>query len=186
MKGGDVDFPWDAKTLLSVTRIDDSETPLNIRAVSLQRQIFYRMDAVIAGDEPLEWPIAPYIYRRNIRPHQLGVYGWSGEEYDKVFSPVIVAQKDSSIFQKHSIVLKIRTVLDLTHFRWHLNRSTGAICTSDAAIDEFRSFEGEMTAGSIIEIEIPNVNENAGTFCLEIQYRPENKRWQSEILKIRF
>ena len=183
--GGEVKFTWDEKTLLAVSRIDKSEFPINIRAVSLQRNVFYRMDAVLAGDDSLDWPIAPYIYHRNIKPDQLGVYGWSGEEYDKVSSPVIVKQKDGTVSHEQILILKICTVLDLTHFRWNLMHLSGPICGTDAAIDQFQTFEGDMTAGSIIEINFPDMDEDEGTFCLEIQYRPENKRWRSEILKIR-
>ncbi len=183
--GGDVEFAWDEKTLLIVSRIDKLQLPMNIRAVSLQRNVFYQMDTVLDRNKLLDWPIGPYIYRRNIRPEQLGVYGWSGEEYDKAFSPVIVRQKDINVPNEQSIILKIRTVLDLTHFRWNLYHSSKSICGTESAIDQFQFFEGDMTAGSIIEIKIPNLSENLRSLCLEIQYRPENRRWQSEIFKIR-
>jgi hypothetical protein len=43
-----------------------------------------------------------------------------------------------------------------------------------------------MNAGAIIAVELPMPHSTAQERCLEIQFRPDGKRWQSEILKIRY
>jgi hypothetical protein len=184
IRGGDIEFRWDKKTELLVFRIDSLQSPLNIRAVSLQHNVFYQMDALLSGNNrSLNWPIEPYIYSRNIKPGELGIYGWSGREDDKIFSPVSVIEKGNNTNKEKVIVLKIRTVLDLTNFRWSLVRANNTVC--DSAARTFQVFEGSMNAGDIIEIKISQFTETMRSLCLEIQYRPENSRWQSEIIKIK-
>jgi hypothetical protein len=144
------------------------------------------MDSVIDINNSLNWPIGPYVYRRNIGPDQLGIYGWTGEEYDKVFSPVLVRQTDSHSAIENFGVLKIRTVLDLTHFRWSMFPPDESICHFEPELAKFQMFDGDMTAGSVIEIEVPYREERSQFRCLELQYRPDNRRWKSEILRLGF
>ncbi|MEO5891146.1 MAG: hypothetical protein ABIQ31_12875 [Ferruginibacter sp.] len=181
--GGNIEFTWNEKTELMISGIDSAASPLHVRAVSLPHNVFYQMDALLDKSKSLNWAVGPYVFRRGIKPGQLGMYGWAGEEDNKIFSPVSVSEKGITTTNKSDIILKIRTVLDLSNFRWNLSRTIGMTC--DSVINPFQNFAGDMTAGSIIEIKIPRPAKNISVFCLEIQYRPENKRWQSEILKIK-
>jgi hypothetical protein len=183
IKGGNVQFVWNEKAELVVHRADNLQSSIHIRAVSLPTNTFYQMDALLDKNHSLEWPVKPYIYPRGIKPDQLGVYGWSGNEDEKIFSPVSVIEKGSTAPNNQTVVMKIRTVLDLSNFRWNLARANGPMC--EPAVGTFQVFEGDMTAGTIIEIKIPQLAATEISLCLEIQYRPENKRWQSEILKIK-
>ena len=183
--GSRIEFSWAEDTQLIVTPVKATSEPLHVRAVSLQRNVFYRMDAVLEPGAALSWPIRPFVFPREIRPDQLGVYGWAGDEYDKTFLPVRVREENSNDQLPGSLRLKIRTVLDLTHFRWALVEPANDVCHAQPGVDAFRYYEGDMNAGAIIDLEIPGVIANTGDSCLEIQYRPNNQRWMAEKIKIR-
>ena len=176
---------WNENTRVTLTPIENQILPVHLRAVSLQRNLFYRMDAVLDGTKSLDWPIAHYLFPRNILPGQIGIYGWTGQEYDKVFTPVMVKVQGENSSDDRTPKLKVRTILDLTHFRWTLINSKGSVCHSSSEINTFQFFQGDMSAGKIIAIEIPDSSGNETPDCMEIQYRPNNKRWISEIIKIR-
>lgn len=180
-----IEFTWAEDTQLTVAPVKATSGPLHVRAVSLQRNVFYRMDAVLEPAAALIWPIRPFVFPREIRPDQLGVYGWTGDEYDKTFVPVSVRDENSNDRPPGSLTLKIRTVLDLTHFRWALVEPANDVCHARPGVDAFRYYEGGMSAGAIIDLEIPGAIANTGDACLEIQYRPNNQRWMAEKIKIR-
>lgn len=180
-----LDFTWHEGTTLVVRPVTVVERPLNLRAVSLRRQVFYRMDAVVDRNEFLSWPISPYLYQRNIRPNQIGVYGWAGNEHDKIFFPVVVTQKGIAPPLASTLILKFQTILELTHFRWTLIDSGRPLCQSRPGVDSFVHYRGDMRAGDVIPIELP-IAHAATDRCLEIQYRPNDRRWQSETLKVRY
>jgi hypothetical protein len=183
---GDLSFTWRETTRLTVTPLKTFDAALNIRAVSLEPNVFYRMDAVIPGTGSLNWPISPYLYRRPIRPAQLGVYGWTGSEDDKIFVPTVLREQDNAHPVVSMLTLKIRTVLPLTHFRWALVNPRRGVCHSQPGVDTFLYLPGPMGAGTIIPVDLPLPQSPAQERCLEIQYRPDGRRWESEILKIRY
>jgi hypothetical protein len=51
--------------------------PVHVRAVSLRRPIYYRMDAVRVGDSgQYAWPFADVVARLNLKREELGLVGW--------------------------------------------------------------------------------------------------------------
>jgi hypothetical protein len=51
--------------------------PVHVRAVSLRRPIYYRMDAVrVGGSSHYAWPIADVVARLNLKRDELGMLGW--------------------------------------------------------------------------------------------------------------
>jgi hypothetical protein len=179
-------FTWNEGTILRVTSVTPADHPLNLRAVSLRPNVFYRMDAVVHGNASLSWPISPYLYQRNIRPNQIGVYGWVGDEREKTFWPVVVTEEGTGRPVPSTLTLKLQTVLDLTHFRWTLLDAARAGCGSRPGVDTFVYYRGDMGAGDVISLGLPPAHSAATERCLEIQYRPSDRRWLSETLKIRY
>jgi hypothetical protein len=181
---GSIEFTWNLNTELIIEANKDLKYPLNVRAVALQPETLYRMDAVLDTDKTFMWPIGPYIYIRNIRPAQLGVYGWSGNEDDKTFSPINITEKGKAKIGNKVIVLKIRTLLDLVNFRWSF-APTNSYCGLGLGGTPSPPYKGDMSAGSIIEIQIPQSSEHKKLYCLEIRYQIENQPFQSQLIRIR-
>ncbi|MEP7169877.1 MAG: hypothetical protein ABI855_10955 [Bacteroidota bacterium] len=172
---GNIEFSWQLNTKLTVKRADSLKSLLNIRAVSIESNVHYRMDATLSGNESFEWPIYPYIYQRNILPKLLGVYGWTGDEYDKIFSPLIVVEKDKSI-HNDTIVLKIRTISNLNQLSYRFIPCVSKTDSKDL---------GNKSANSVIEIKIPPSSKKEGLLNLEIEFIKDDE-WGSDIFKIWF
>ena len=181
-----LDFTWDRGTSLKVTAARPADHRLNLRAVSLRPDVFYRMDAAMHGSASLSWPISPYLYQRNIRPDQIGVYGWIGDERDKTFLPVVVAEEGGGRPDTSTLTIKLQTVLELTHFRWTLLDAARAVCQSRPGVDTFVDYRADMRANAIISLGLPAPQSVAAERCLEIQYRPSDRRWMSETFKLRY
>jgi hypothetical protein len=67
--------------------------PMHLRAVSLRRPIYYRMDTVRPEDsERFEWPTTDVVARLNLRRDELGMVGWVeqtiGERTSHVYVPL--------------------------------------------------------------------------------------------------
>jgi hypothetical protein len=67
--------------------------PVHVRAVSLRRPIYYRMDAVRAGDSgQYSWPLADVVARLNLKREELAMLGWMeqtvGERPCQVYVPL--------------------------------------------------------------------------------------------------
>jgi hypothetical protein len=67
--------------------------PMHLRAVSLRRPIYYRMDAVRPEDaERFEWPTTDVVARLNLSRDELGMVGWVeqtiGERTSHVYVPL--------------------------------------------------------------------------------------------------
>jgi hypothetical protein len=67
--------------------------PMHLRAVSLRRPIYYRMDAVRPEDaERFEWPTTDVVARLNLTRDELGLVGWVeqtvGERTSHVYVPL--------------------------------------------------------------------------------------------------
>ena len=178
------DVSWDQDTRLLVASADRSGPEANIRAVTLPRDVFYQMDATLEVGGVLEWPIAPFLLPRGVGPEQLGIYGWTGSEEEKTFVPVNVGALGPNEPSDQAVELMLRSEVNLTHFRWSLLQSTPPSCQATPGLDVFESVDSDLGAGSIISITLPQSGP-AQTRCLEIQYRPENRRWKSHMIRIR-
>jgi hypothetical protein len=179
-------FTWNQGTVLRVIPVTPADHPFNLRAVSLRPNVFYRMDAVVPGHESLSWPISPYLYQRNLKPDQIGVYGWVGDEREKTFLPVVVTEEGTGRSATSTTILKLQTVLGLTHFRWTLIDAAGAVCRSQPKVDTFVYYQGNMRSEAVISLGLPRAQAAATERCLEIQYRPSDRPWLSETLRIRY
>ena len=62
--------------------------PVRVRAVALPLKAYYRMDGVLDARSRLLWPIAEVVGPAGLDSEHIGIFGWIGEETDKVYVPV--------------------------------------------------------------------------------------------------
>ena len=185
---GNIKYNWSEETVLNVSIVKKVSEPANIRGVSLPRNIHYQMDGFINPEEKnsLRWPIYPFIYNKNkgLTYDKLGVYGWTGSEENKIFIPVSLTEEGDTI-DSDTILIKFRPTSNLTHFRWIFFESDiNNSCRTDKPITNKMDYEGDMHAGSIIEIALPGSQEFTGQKCMEINYRSRDKSWKSELINL--
>ena len=183
LTNGPIRFSLTDSTMLSISLSKKIEMPVNIRAVSLPRNVHYRLDASLNNETELKWSKSPYLVDRNLDESKVGVYGWIGSEDDKTFIPVTLKEVGTTI-NVDSLIIKFRPISDLTHFRWRLydvddeNR-----CMMDMPLTKQNDYSGEMNAGNIIEITVPTHIIGQKKICMEVKYRPQKKGWYSNKLK---
>lgn len=185
---GRISYTWDKNTFLHASLPEGISEVVNIRGVSLPRNINYRMDTYINPGIKNEysWPVDPFIYNdsNGITHDKLGIYGWNGNKDDKTFIPVILVE-NGKLPDSDSIILKFRPTAGLSHFRYTFFESDAQnSCRTDIPITEKKEYKGDMFAGSIIEIVLPNTKMYKGRKCLEIRYRVKNEKWDVIYLNI--
>lgn len=62
--------------------------PVRVRAVALPLKAYYRMDGVLDEHSSLAWPIGEVVGPAGLDSGQIGLFGWIGDETDKIFVPV--------------------------------------------------------------------------------------------------
>lgn len=67
---------------------------VRVRAVALPLKTYYRMDAVMSAQGPLMWPVNDVLGPAGLVPEQIGVFGWVGDEINKVFVPLRLLAAD--------------------------------------------------------------------------------------------
>ena len=70
--------------------------PVKVRAVALPLKTYYRMDAVIPESGALVWPVDEVLGPARFSAEQIGVFGWIGDEADRVLVPLRVLAADDA------------------------------------------------------------------------------------------
>lgn len=136
-----------------------------IRASAIALNTYYRMDAAIQKNKTLTWDIKDVLLDLHIPSNLLGVYGWSGTEKSKRYSPV---KPLSSLYDKtdkklHLIIRPSSKVLEVKYryFRQGDN------------IPAYQNAAGSGKAGGPILIVLP---ENlSGAYQVDVAALLESK-----------
>jgi hypothetical protein len=67
---------------------------VKVRAVALPLKTYYRMDAVMPERGALVWPVDEVLGPARFSAEQIGVFGWVGDEADKLLVPLWVLAAD--------------------------------------------------------------------------------------------
>ncbi|MEO1336797.1 MAG: hypothetical protein AAFV29_14215, partial [Myxococcota bacterium] len=94
---------------------------VSVRAMSLRARTYYRMDATIAPDDRLAWPIKDILRRARLRPSVLGAYGFERKDRKTLYLPLRIHQpgreRDLDVEDKVSVAVRTGTALQTVKWR---------------------------------------------------------------------
>jgi len=165
---------WQRNTVLKVSAGASISEAVNVRAVPLSQQPFYRMDGVLQSGASLDWPVGDVLFPSNLKPNNVGVYGWIGSENDKIFIPIRVYKKGvSPVPTPNTLVVRAGTDVDGLIWRWAPMR--------DGQCGEYKTPQtmGQRNANDPIRITLDSVS--SPSFCVDIQ---ANKKGEIRRLRL--
>jgi hypothetical protein len=153
--------------------------PVKVRAVALPLKTYYRMDAVMPERGPLIWPVKDVLGPAGFATEQIGVFGWVGDEVDKLFVPLWVLPADhvpvgdgeQSGVQTASPELLVRLANDAETVLWRYQENEK---TSEWAIVG----GGTVSAGRTVRLLLPP--GPAGQLQIDVvAKRPDSDDWST-------
>jgi hypothetical protein len=158
--------------------------PVRVRAVALPLKTYYRMDAVLPADGPLIWPVRDVLGPAGLAAEQIGVFGWSGSEIDKVFVPVRLraadqrapAASDPGAERAPSPQLLVRLANDAEKVLWRYKEA-------ETTSDWMAAAQGEVAAGRTVGLSLPPGPATRLQIDV-IAKRPDNDEWSSLRLEV--
>jgi hypothetical protein len=134
-----------------------------IRASAIPLNTYYRMDAALEKNTIFKWMVKDVLFNLNIPSNSLGIYGWKGNEKEKIFVPVKPVSSSYKPDKKYYLV--IRTSANVLEVKYRY--------TSGANLSSYESVDGKSRAGQPIVIVLPE-NFN-GAYTIEVAAMLESK-----------
>jgi len=134
-----------------------------IRASALPLNTYYRMDAVLEKNAVFKWMVKDVLFNLNIPSNSLGVYGWKGNEREKIFVPVKPVSSSYKPDKKYYLI--IRTSANVLEVKYRY--------VENANFSSYESVGAKARAGQPIVIVLP---ENfKGDYTIEVAAMLESK-----------
>jgi hypothetical protein len=157
--------------------------PVRVRAVALPLKTYYRMDAVLPDEGPLIWPVRDVLGPAGLAAEQIGVFGWSGSEIDKVFVPVRLVAADDLAPEAEpggqrppAPELLVRLANDAEKVLWRYKEAQKTSEWMAAA-------QGEVAAGRTVGLALPPGPATRLQIDV-IAKRPDDDEWSSLRLEV--
>ncbi|MCK4761289.1 MAG: hypothetical protein KAW12_03755 [Candidatus Aminicenantes bacterium] len=162
---GDFFFETKEDEILELTSPVVNDRPIYIRAVGVKLKVYYRMDGNLDAGQTFTWPLGDVVFLRKLSSKDICVFGWIGNEMDKIYIPLIVASKLAPVTNDGKIRLYLRTTVDVKNVLWRAARTYGSLRETsweDAPESSYR-------AGKLIKIILPA--KGTEELCVEVAAR---------------
>lgn len=162
---GDFNFETKKDEILEVSSRVVGRRPIYIRAVGVPLKLYYRMDAFLDAGQTLTWPMGEVVFLRKLSSKDICVFGWTGDEIEKIYIPVTAASKLAPAKNDGKIRLFLRTSVDVNNVKWRAAGTCGSLgqtAWKDAPKSSYR-------AGKPIRIILPA--KGVEQLCIEVAAR---------------
>jgi hypothetical protein len=164
---GKFKFKLDSNEMITVSPIVNNKT-VNIRAVAIPLRTYYRMDAQLDPKTNLKWPVADVLYPKKLKDNKIGVFGWIGDQREKVYVPLKVT---SSMLHddnnNRDIYVYLRASVDVINMSWRIaDLSSDNFCSK--AGKWIKSKRGKYNEGTKILCKI-TADDVKGSVCIQVK-----------------
>ena len=148
-----------------------------VRARSLPLRTYYRMDALLASEAALKWPLSDVVLPSKLASRQLGITGRVELSGMPLWIPLIVTPQSAAPTGREIVVI-FRSPFDLKEIHWR-ERSGGAFEAEWALLAQ------DVWAGSPITLRLPYLNGPSRVVRLQITAQSErDNNWYDRELHI--
>lgn len=169
---GGLTFDWHPSVVITVAAPQIKKT-INVRARAIPPKTYYQMDSQISSGNILKWPISDVIYKAQLKPSLIGVFGWITEGNKKTFVPLTVSQHDPiPNMLRREVVLIVRPDVDVETviYRFFILKKYGNVQPTGNWIE----IDNGIDAGYPIKIELPR-SFSGSKVVVEIKAKPRNR-----------
>ena len=165
---GDFYFETKKDEIVELSSPVVSHQPIYIRAVGIPLKTYYRMDAYLDAGQTLAWPMGDVVNLKKLLSEHICVFGWTGNEMDKIYIPVAAASKLAPVTNDGKIRLYLRTSVDVKNVKWRAALTCGSL--REAAWQD--TPKSSYRAGKPIRIILPA--EGVEELCVEVAAQNQN------------
>jgi hypothetical protein len=150
-----------------------------ITALSLKPRMYYRMDAIVAANSSLKWPLNRVISKIPLTYDEIGVFGWTSRQTDIIYTPLIIqleSEKPSTSKAK-TVHVAVRAGVNIEYLVWRVfsKNTSGA----EYLIEEFHA------AGRPIHFNFELLEFSSASYQIQLDAKPEGSdEWLTQILLI--
>ena len=174
---GPTTIPPGSADAVVVTVVSEAAAPdgrIRIRAEPYDRRTYYRLDAEIAIEEALNWPMTQVVNQRPNLHGRIGIYGFYVEHNTTAFVPVAVAAPGQTAPDNAVPVLVIVVGRSLEDVRWRFRADA-----PEGEFGEWQPVANVMLAGAIRPVVLTNVP--SGRSIININAREYNSAVQRHL-----
>jgi hypothetical protein len=126
------------------------EERVKVRAVAFPLGKYYRLDGVLSAKGSMSWPVSDVLLPAKLGAGQVGLFGWIGSDFDRVFVPLHVAIAGEPVLPNQTI-LTVRAAHDLEIIVWRAYSETRLSQDLPAWTTAAKS----ILAGQPVSIDLP-------------------------------
>lgn len=182
---GSVTYNMDAAEIIKISVPNHRKRTIRIRAEAIPSKTYYRMDAILVGDQKLEWPIKDILLKRpeELASGKIAVIGWIGKGGKKVFVPLLAESSTISSGRDRQVHLYISASSDLADFKWRAIMSANDRSIPPGSWNDPLDGNRPVRTGQSIIIQL---TQNAtGLMDVELAARIKNTRgWITHFIKL--
>ena len=158
-------FEFDTNELLTISSPIVKDT-INVRAVGIPLQTYYRMDATILPNGSLKWPVGDVLYPYQLKYKKIGVFGWLVSKKNKTYIPLKVISAVRPAPEDSTIYIYLRASIDVMNVRWRF-ADVSEDGTCDKADKWIKPKKKSYKSGNRIVCKVPA--DRRGKICLEVK-----------------
>jgi len=145
----------------------------HIQGVGIPLRMYYRMDAEIAPEQSILWPLDDVIYPQQVAAEDIGILAWlipeEPDDVDRVYIPVLAASSSEEQATEETIILSVRSAVDIEAVQWRLAERTEDAC---GAFGQWAHMDpSTCLAGRAIRIDLPSIESR--WMCVEVAARSQ-------------
>lgn len=155
-----------------------AERSIRVRAVALPLRTYYRMDATLSVESPLDWPLGDIVRRIDLPADSIGVYGWVEDDHDRIFVPLTIdsGAETGTADGVGPVHVMVRSAVNLQQLAWRIADEDGQV------VDQQSYAQTPIRAGRTVAI--PLVRGPTAMLQMDVAALPsQSSEWTS--LRIR-
>src|SRR5688572_32646546 len=118
---GTVRYSLDSDMQLELRGPDSAlldQEKLNVRAVALPLNTYYRMDDVLPAGETLTWPIDAVLLPARLNDGRIGIFGWVDTLNERIFAPIEILGRERAQDPRRTVNLIVRSTVETNGVLW--------------------------------------------------------------------
>ncbi len=180
---GTFQFDLDEQEVIQISSAIVTDEPVEVRAVGIPTNTYYRLDATIAPGQTLNWPVKDVILPAQLRPYQIGLYGWLNAKgaSETMYVPLSTVAARGGAAEDQHLRVTLRATTDVAAVQWRLGRVVRGDC-ADLAKGYTPLTPAAYYSGQAMTIILPD--HLRGEICLEVAAQARGERWLKRLLHL--
>ncbi|WP_158770573.1 hypothetical protein [Paraglaciecola sp. L1A13] len=151
----------------------------SITALSLKPRMYYRMDATMADNSSLTWPLNQVISKIPLTHAEIGMFGWTNRNTDILYTPLSIQLEREKLFsiKPETVQVAVRAGVNIEYLVWRVFSQN--IYGEEHLIEEFHA------AGHPIRFNFELLEFTNGIYQIQLDAKSVGSdEWLTQILSV--